>query len=133
MLMVGAGIAWGIYSLRGRQTGDPTTVTAGNFLKSVPLAAALSLIFLPASWPDVAGCWYAVVSGAVASGVGYALWYTALRGLSATSAATVQLSVPVLAAVGGVIFLGEEVTLRLVVSAVAILGGIALVMGARNP
>ena len=133
MLMVGAGIAWGIYSLRGRQTGDPTTVTAGNFLKSVPLAAALGLIFLPGNWPDVAGCWYAVASGALASGVGYAMWYTALRGLSATSAATVQLSVPVLAAAGGVIFLGEVVTMRLVISAVAILGGIALVMAARNP
>lgn len=127
-LMLGAGVAWGIYSLRGKGAGDPTRVTAGNFLRAVPFAALLSLIMLNDSSLDPAGFWYAVSSGALASGIGYAIWYTVLPALKATSAATVQLSVPVIAASGGVVVLGEPLTLRLVLASVAILGGIALVI-----
>lgn len=132
LLMLGAGVAWGIYSLRGNAAGDPTSVTAGNFLRAAPLAALLSVVTLPGYSIDRSGFWYAVFSGAFASGIGYAVWYAALRGLKATTAATVQLSVPVIAAVGGVIFLGEVVTLRLLISSGAILGGIALVIVSRQ-
>lgn len=128
VLMLTAGAAWGVYSLRGRSAGDPARVTTGNFLRAVPLAAGLSL----AAWPwlsvDAEGVLWAVLSGAVTSGAGYVLWYMALRGLTATSAATVQLSVPVITAVGGVLLLGEAVTLRLVLASAAVLGGIALVV-----
>ena len=127
-LMLGAGIAWGIYSLRGKGAGDPLQVTAGNFLRAAPLAAGLSLWMMGSASPDRAGFWYAVSSGALASGIGYAIWYTALPALKATNAATVQLSVPVIAALGGVLFLGESLTLRLVLASLAILGGIALVI-----
>ena len=128
VLMLSAGVAWGVYSLRGKGAGDPTKVTAGNFLRAVPFAAALSLIMLNGTSLDNAGFWYAVSSGALASGIGYAIWYTALPALKATNAATVQLSVPVIAALGGIVFLGEPITLRLVLASVAILGGIALVL-----
>jgi len=128
VFMLGAGIAWGIYSLRGKGAGDPTRVTAGNFLRAVPIAIALSAIMLHGAHPDPAGIGYAVLSGALASGIGYAIWYTALPGLKATHASIVQLSVPVIAAAGGIAFLGEALTLRLVLASVAILGGIALVI-----
>lgn len=128
VLMVGAGVAWGIYSLRGQGAGDPTQVTAGNFLRAVAFTAVLSLAMFNSASVDFAGFGYAVASGALASGLGYALWYTALPALKATHAATVQLSVPVLAAVGGIVFLGEPITLRLALASVAILGGIALVI-----
>lgn len=128
LLMLSAGVAWGIYSLRGRGAGDPTKVTAGNFLRAAPLAAALSLAALADATLDAAGLTCAVASGALASGVGYVVWYAALPALKATSAATVQLSVPVIAAMGGVVFLGESLTPRLVSAAAAILGGIALVV-----
>jgi drug/metabolite transporter (DMT)-like permease len=132
-LMLAAGVAWGIYSLRGRGQGDPTVATAGNFLRAVPFALVLSLALLARTELDGAGALYAAASGGLASGLGYALWYAALPGLSATNAATIQLSVPVLAAVGGVIFLGEAITLRLLLSSAAILGGIALVVASRKP
>lgn len=128
ILMLGAGVAWGIYSLRGKGTGDPTRVTAGNFLRAVPIAVVVSALMLNGASLDTAGVWYAVSSGALASGIGYAIWYTALPGLKATSAATVQLSVPVIAALGGIVFLGEPITIRLALASVAILGGIALVI-----
>lgn len=128
VLMLGAGVAWGIYSLRGKGAGDPTKVTAGNFLRAVPIAAALSVLMLNDTSLDIAGFWYAVSSGALASGIGYVIWYTALPALKATNAATIQLSVPVIAALGGIVFLGEAITLRLVLASVAILGGIALVI-----
>ena len=128
VLMLAAGIAWGIYSLRGKGMGDPTSVTAGNFLRAALFSAALSAAMLPWASLDSMGFWYAAASGAVASGIGYAIWYTALRGLRATSAATVQLSVPVIAAVGGIVFLDEPVTLRLFLASSAILGGVALVI-----
>ena len=131
-LMLAAGIAWGVYSLRGRGAGDPTRVTAGNFLRAVPFAAALSVVTLSSANFDPAGAGYAIASGALASGIGYAIWYTALPHLPATSAATVQLSVPPLAAVGGIVFLGEVLTPRLVLASIAILGGIALVILKRR-
>ena len=128
VLMLGAGIAWGIYSLRGKGAGDPTRVTAGNFIRAVPITVMLSLIMLKSNSLDYVGVWYAVASGALASGMGYAIWYTALPALKATKAATVQLSVPVIAALGGITFLSEPITLRIVLASVAILGGIALVI-----
>jgi drug/metabolite transporter (DMT)-like permease len=128
LLMLGAGMAWGIYSIRGKGAGDPTRVTAGNFLRTVPVSLALSAAMFKHSTLDIAGFWYAVSSGAIASGIGYAIWYTVLPALKSTNASTVQLSVPVIAAVGGVAFLGEPITLRLALASVAILGGIALVI-----
>ncbi len=128
LLMLAAGTAWGIYSLRGRGVGDPTCVTAGNFIRAVPLALLLSLTMSSSLNLDGAGIGYAVASGALASGLGYAIWYTALPLLKPTNAATVQLSVPVIASAGGVILLGEVLTLRLVLASMAILGGIALVI-----
>ncbi len=127
-LMLGAGVAWGVYSLRGRGAGDPTRVTAGNFLRAVAFAAVLSVSMKESATLDRAGVGYAVASGALASGIGYAIWYSVLPALKATSAATVQLSVPPIAALGGVIFLGEPLTLRLLLASVAILGGIGLVI-----
>lgn len=131
LLMLAAGIAWGIYSLRGRGVANPLAATAGNFLRSLPFALLLCLIFLPRLQYDSLGALYAVVSGALASGLGYVLWYAALRGLDAASAATVQLSVPAIAAAGGVLLLGETLTLRLLLASATILGGIALVL--RKP
>lgn len=128
MLMLGAGVSWGIYSLRGRGAGDPTRVTAGNFLRTAPIAAILSFVTWNQVALDAAGIWYAIASGALASGIGYAIWYTALPSLKATQAATLQLSVPVIATVGAIVFLGEALTLRLVLASFAILGGIALVI-----
>ena len=136
VLMLGAGVAWGVYSLRGKGAGDPTGVTAGNFVRASPMAVVLSLLLL--SQPemrvsiDTAGFCYALASGALTSGVGYAIWYTALPALKATQAATVQLSVPVIAALGGIIFLGEALTLHLMLASIAILGGIALVILERQ-
>jgi drug/metabolite transporter (DMT)-like permease len=132
LLMICAGIAWAFYSLRGRGTGDPTKVTAGNFLRAVPMAIALSLLMQQNFSYDTTGLCYAIVSGAVTSGIGYAIWYTAIPSLKATNAATLQLSVPVLAAIGGVIFLGEHLTLRVIGASLAILGGIALVILKKN-
>ncbi len=128
LLMIGAGAAWGIYSLRGKGAGDPTLVTAGNFLRTVPITLALSLLMAAQiSW-DSAGIWYAIMSGAVTSGIGYAIWYKALPALKSTQAATVQLSVPVIAAIGGIILLSEPITLRLILASIAIISGIALVI-----
>ena len=132
ILMLGAGIAWGIYSLRGKGGSDPLRATGGNFLRAVPMAALLSLVTWRSANFDAAGIGYAIASGALASGIGYAIWYTALAGLKASVAATVQLSVPVLAAAGGILFLGESVTRRLVLASVAVLGGIALVIMERR-
>ncbi len=127
LLMLSAGAAWGVYSLRGKTAGDPTQVTAGNFLRAVPFALALGVATLHGIDLDATGIGYAIASGALASGLGYIVWYTILPSLKATIAATVQLSVPVLAAMGGVVFLGEPISLRLALTSIAILGGIALV------
>lgn len=132
VLMLGAGIAWGIYSLRGKEERNPATVTTGNFIRAVPFATALSIIFAPWAHVDLAGIIYAIMSGAVTSGLGYIIWYSALPGLKAASAATVQLSVPVLAATGGILLLGEPITLRYMLASVAVLGGIALVVASPH-
>ena len=111
---------------------DVAPVTAGNFLRAAPIAILVSLALAGRASFDPAGAALAVASGALASGVGYAIWYTALPALKATQAATVQLSVPVLAALGGILLLGEPITLRLALASVAILGGIALVLVERG-
>jgi drug/metabolite transporter (DMT)-like permease len=128
ILMLGAGLAWGIYSLRGKGEQNPAGVTTGNFVRAVPFAAALSIIFLPWTNYSLAGITYAIISGAVTSGLGYVIWYSALPGLKTASAATVQLSVPVLAATGGILLLGEPITLRYLLASIAVLSGIALVV-----
>lgn len=136
ILMLGAGVAWGFYSLRGKGAGDPTGVTAGNFMRAAPMALVLSLVLLGQpevrASLDAAGFGYALASGALTSGIGYAIWYTALPALKATQAATVQLSVPVIAALGGIVFLGETLTLRLILASIAILVGIVLVILERR-
>ena len=131
LLMTAAGVAWGVYSLRGRGAGDPTAVTAGNFVRASALAVPLALAALPWARVDVAGLLWALCSGAVTSGLGYAIWYTALKGLHPTSSASVQLSVPVLTALGGVALLSEPLTLRLALCSAAILGGIACVIAGQ--
>ena len=134
LLMGSAGVAWAVYTLRGRtSSGDPTAVTAGNFLRAAPLALAVSaLLAAQARW-DAPGLLLALASGALASGAGYAVWYTALRGLTATRAAILQLAVPVLAAGGGVGLLGEPFTPGLQLASLAVLGGVLLVILARAP
>jgi drug/metabolite transporter (DMT)-like permease len=131
-LMTIAGIAWGAYSLMGRASTHPIETTAGNFLRAALFGALLSAVSLGMFAWDARGAMLAVLSGAVASGLGYAIWYTVLPALRATHAATVQLSVPVIAAIGGVLLLGERLSLRLVLCSIAILGGIALVLHARK-
>ena len=132
-LMATAGIAWGLYSLRGRGAPDPLAMTARNFALGAPLAALVWVVAATKgnAHADLRGVALAVASGAIASGVGYSLWYAALRGLTTTRAAVVQLSVPVLAAASAVLFLGEPISPRLAWSGAAILGGIALVLRAR--
>jgi drug/metabolite transporter (DMT)-like permease len=128
LLMAIAGIAWGFYSLLGRRAGDPLESTAYNFIYAVPFAALASIALVGDLHVTPAGATLAVASGAVASGLGYFVWYSALRGLTAMRAATVQLSVPVIAATGGVLLLGEAPTLRLVLASAATLGGVAIVL-----
>jgi drug/metabolite transporter (DMT)-like permease len=130
--MTVAGISWGLYSLGGRGATDPLADTTNNFVLSLPPAFAVNLITLGGgTHVTSAGLALAVLSGALASGVGYVVWYAALRGLTATRAATVQLCVPVLAAIGGVIFMSENVSLRLLLAATVILGGVALALSGR--
>jgi drug/metabolite transporter (DMT)-like permease len=127
--MLLAGVAWGIYSLRGRGASDAIAATSDNFLRATPFALALlPFAFAWLRW-DTTGAYYALASGALASGLGYVLWYRALPQLRAIEAASVQLSVPVIAAMGGVLLLGETLSLRGVAAGAAILGGIALVIG----
>jgi drug/metabolite transporter (DMT)-like permease len=127
-LMVIAGIAWGLYSLTGKGVGNPLQATANNFLLAVPLAILVSVFFIGQLQISVRGLLLALVSGSVTSGLGYAIWFAALKGLKATRAATVQLSVPAIAAAGGVLVLAEPITLRLVLASAATLGGIAIVL-----
>jgi drug/metabolite transporter (DMT)-like permease len=131
-LMVLAGAAWGVYSLRGKGAGDPTRVTAGNFWRAALMALALSAIMRQSGSWDAEGVAYAIASGAVTSGLGYALWYSVLPALKATQAATLQLSVPVIAALGGAALLGEVMTEQFVLASIATLGGIALVIWGKR-
>jgi len=131
-LMLLAGVAWGVYSLRGRGAGDAIGETAGNFVRAVPFGLAASLIWFADVRFDASGVALAAASGALASGVGYAIWYTVLPALRATNAAMVQLSVPPLAAFGGVVLLDETFGWRLALASLAILGGIAVFIRART-
>jgi len=132
VLMLTAGVAWGLYSLRGRRAGDPVAATAGNFLRTVPLALVATLLFVSRLEVDPMGWALALISGVVTSGLGYVIWYTALKGLTATRAAVVQLSVPTITAFGGVLFLGESFTPRLAIASCVILGGVALAILSRT-
>jgi len=131
-LMAVAGVAWGVYSLRGRGLADPLGATAGNFLRAAPMALVLSVLLLGRAHTAPAGVVLAITSGAVTSGIGYVIWYAALKGLSAIRAASVQLSVPLIASFGAVLFLAEPLTPRLAAASAAILGGIALVLASRT-
>jgi drug/metabolite transporter (DMT)-like permease len=128
LLMLAAGICWAAYTLIGRGSSSPLADTAGNFIRCLPLA--LPLILAGAFWHglDPITAAYAIASGVVASGIGYAIWYTALPHLTRTRAAIVQLTVPAIAAIGGVLLISETVTSRLIVSSVAILGGVAFAL-----
>jgi drug/metabolite transporter (DMT)-like permease len=130
-LMVISGFAWGIYSLRGRRVSSPVAATTDNFVRSVPFVFIVSAATIRSVDVSVAGVVLASASGALASGVGYVIWYAALRYITATRAAIVQLSVPAIAAVGGVLFLSESISLRLVLASALILGGVGLAVAAR--
>lgn len=131
-LMTAAGIAWGLYTLKGRGSKDPLSDTTYNFLRSVPFVMMLGLLFFKDVHISARGILLAVMSGGITSGIGYTLWYTALRKISATQAAVVQLSVPVIAGFGGVVFVSEQISLRLTLSALLTLGGILMVILGRN-
>jgi drug/metabolite transporter (DMT)-like permease len=131
VLMIAAGIAWGVYSLAGRGSADPLADTARNFALAAPLAALVSVATIPRFHADGRGVALAVASGAVTSGLGYVAWFAALRRLDVIRAAAVQLSVPAIAAAGGVVFLAERLTLRLVLAAAVILGGVGLAVAGR--
>jgi len=128
LMMVLAGVAWGAYSLRGRGVANATASTAGNFVRAVPFAVGMSVLGLTSVQFDLQGLAYAVCSGALTSGFGYAIWYSVLPYLSATTAAIVQLSVPVIAAFGAVVLLNEALSPRLGLASVAVIGGIGLVL-----
>ncbi|MCH6256958.1 DMT family transporter [Puniceicoccaceae bacterium K14] len=132
ILMIISGIGWAIYSIRGKRVTQPTVVTAGNFLRAIPITITLSLATLNRASMDTQGIIYAILSGALASGIGYVIWYAALPALKATNAATIQLSVPVIAAFGGILFLNEPITVRFILASIAVLGGIALVIRKNN-
>jgi drug/metabolite transporter (DMT)-like permease len=128
ILMLVSGIAWGVYSLRGRRLSDPVTATAGNFLRAGILTIIMTIVSLPWLQLDTKGFFYAVMSGAVTSGMGYVLWYRVLQHMSAITASTIQLSSPLLTTLGGVLLLGEAFTRNLLVACILILGGIRLVL-----
>ena len=130
-LMTAAGVAWGIYSVRGRRPADPVAATTGNFLRAAPMALVLSAALAARIHLTPAGAALALLSGALTSGIGYVIWYAALRHLTAMRAAAVQLSVPPIAACGAVLFLSEQPTWRLAVASTAILGGVAAVLASR--
>jgi drug/metabolite transporter (DMT)-like permease len=127
-LMALAGVGWGLYSLRGRASENPLAQTVSNFVRLMPLLLMVSLVAGEQLHIDFRGARDAVLSGALGTGLGYVVWYLALRGLTATRAAVVQLAVPIGAAAGGVVFLGELISQRLIVATVLVLGGIALAL-----
>lgn len=131
ILMSVAGVAWAFYTLKGRSSEHPMIDTAYNFLRTLPLVILLLAITIQNAHLTSEGIMYAVLSGALASGIGYAIWYMALRGLSVTQAAVVQLLVPIIAAMGGVIFAGEVISARLVTASIMVLGGILIVVLGR--
>jgi drug/metabolite transporter (DMT)-like permease len=125
-LMIGAGMAWAVYSVLGKGAGEPIAGTGGNFVRSVAFAAVLALAALSHEQLDRMGMIYAVASGAITSGLGYVLWYAALPSFTTSAAAIIQLSVPAIATLGGALLLAEPVGARVLVASAAILGGIAL-------
>ncbi len=131
ILMVVAGFSWAAYSLLGRGSLSPLADTAGNFVRCLPIGVALIVIGIFTLSPSFKGVAYAVASGAIASGLGYTIWYSVLPKLSRTRAAFIQLTVPSIAAVGGVAFIGEMLTTRLVIATIGIVGGVALALLAR--
>ena len=131
LLMSSAGIAWGFYTLRGKGSTNPLAETTGNFVRAVPMVLIVCVPFLANIHLSNKGILLAVLSGAIASGVGYSIWYAALKFHTTTRAAILQLAVPVIAAVGGVIFLSEEIAVRLILSAFLILGGIGLAIAGK--
>ena len=128
ILMLASGIAWGVYSLFGRRQSDPVAATAGNFLRAALLSILMSIFTLSWLQLDTRGICYAVLSGAVTSGIGYVLWYRVLRHMSAITASTIQLSSPLITTFGGVMLLGEAFTRNLLIASLLILGGIRLVL-----
>jgi drug/metabolite transporter (DMT)-like permease len=126
LLMCIAGIAWGVYSIRGKGVSTPVVMTAGNFARSAPMAIIASAMAFSSVHLDRFGVLLALISGVITSGLGYVLWYKALRSLTTAQASAVQLMVPVIAAFGGVAFLSEQVSLRLIFGSALILGGVAL-------
>ena len=132
LMMLAAGIAWGVYSLKGKGAKFPIEATAGNFIRATPLALVLLVIFWPGGEFHAEGMAYAVASGAIASALGYALWYSILVHIAAIKAATLQLSVPVLAVFAGWLFLDETVTLRIILSSLAVIGGVAMVIWVKK-
>ena len=132
LMMLAAGIAWGVYSLKGKGAKFPIEATAGNFIRATPLALVLLVIFWPGGEFHAEGMAYAVASGAIASALGYALWYSILVHIAAIKAATLQLSVPVLAVFAGWLFLDEPVTLRIILSSLAVIGGVAMVIWVKK-
>ena len=132
LLMAAAGMAWGIYTLRGRGSSDPLGDTTGNFIRSVPMIAVASIPYLQSINLSTRGIGLAILSGAVASGVGYTVWYAVLKYHTPTRAAILQLSVPVIAAFGGVLLLSESMSSRLVIASALILGGIAMTISGRK-
>jgi drug/metabolite transporter (DMT)-like permease len=132
VLMMGSGVMWAVYTLRGRRVTDPTGASAGNFVRAAVLSVVLSLLLMEQLSIDPWGLTYAVLSGAVTSGLGYVLWYTVLPSLTVARAASVQLSVPMIATLAGALLLQESITLRLLLASTAILGGIALAVMNRR-
>lgn len=132
VLMALAGVAWGFYSIKGKSVDDPSAATARNFLLTIPLTLIVSLTLLPTIYLSWAGIYLAIASGALASGLGYVIWYAALPYLAPTIAATVQLSVPIIAAIGGVVLVAEPLSFRLLIASILTLGGIALVIRATS-
>lgn len=131
-LMAGAGVAWGVYSLRGRGEPDALAASAGNFVRSLPLVVVLAAWALPGVFFTAEGVLWAAVSGALASGLGYVAWYAAVSRLATTTAAVAQLSVPVLAAVAGVVLLGESWTPGQLAAGAATLAGVTLAVATRT-
>ena len=132
ILMAAAGIAWGFYTLRGKGSEDPLAETAGNFLRSVPMGLAAGVILIATADVSARGTILAVLSGAIASGIGYSVWYAALKHHSPTRAGIVQLSVPVIAAAGGVLLLAETASIRLLTAGALVMGGIASTLAHRG-
>jgi len=128
LLMGLAGVAWGFYTLKGSDSAHPLMDTAYNFFRTIPLVILLAIFTLYDAHYSMHGIVLAVLSGAVTSALGYVIWYVALRDLSSTLAAVLQLSVPMLAALGGVVFVAEPITLRLVIASVLVIGGVAMVV-----